>query len=157
MSSAAASPYPPPTRHDSYGNLPFYAAGNSEPRDIIPRASPSRPSSTYFSPPTTPTSSQYTSAVSALRSLSIRPPSPPSPTTTSSSLWPFKATTSPCTSYTKPSNFYSSTYDTGYGASGYTYGYATANMTSDRPLPSRKPGGYSRPKSVELVTPMVGR
>lgn len=158
MSSVAVSPYPPSARHDSYGNLPFYSAGHSQPRDIIPRASPSRPSSTYFSPPTTPTSSQYTSAVSALRSLSIRPPSPPSPTTATSSLWPFKTNaTSPSTSYTKPSNFYSSTYDTGYGASGYNYGYTAANSTSDRPLPSRKPGGYSRPKSIELVTPMVGR
>ncbi|KAK9423074.1 hypothetical protein SUNI508_04368 [Seiridium unicorne] len=158
MSSSAVSQYPPSRSHDSYGNLPFYSAGNPEPRDIIPRASPSRPSSTYFSPPTTPTSSQYTSAVSALRSLTIRPPSPPSPTATGSSIWPFTktATTSPSTSYTKPSNFYSSTYDSGYGASGY-YGYTTSNVTSDRPLPSRKPGGYSRPKSIELVTPMVGR
>ncbi|KAI1844929.1 hypothetical protein JX265_009555 [Neoarthrinium moseri] len=159
-SSSVASQYPP-SRHDSYGSLPFYSAGDPEPRDIIPRASPSRPSSTYFSPPTTPTSTQYTSAVSALRSLSIRPPSPPSPTTSSASLWPFTRTaaTSPSTSYAKPSNFYSSTYDSGYGASGYQYGYgyASAGVASDRPLPSRKPGGYGRPKSIELVTPMVGR
>ncbi|KAF7517333.1 hypothetical protein G7054_g13843 [Neopestalotiopsis clavispora] len=158
--SLMTSQYSSAKSHDSYGsNLPFYSAGHSEPRDIIPRASPSRPSSTYFSPPSTPTSSQYTSAVSALRSLSIRPPSPPSPTTSTSTLWPFTktSTTSPSTSYTKPVNFYSSTYDSGYGASGYAYGYATASMTPDRPLPSRKPGGYSRPKSIELVTPMVGR
>jgi hypothetical protein len=159
-SNSSASPYPPSTAYDSYGlNLPFYSAGNPEPRDIIPRASPSRPSSTYFSPPSTPTSSQYTSAVSALRSLSIRPPSPPSPTSGSASIWPFTRTTapSPSTSYSKSSTFYPSTYDTGYGASGYTHGYANVGATSDRPLPSRKPGGYSRPKSIELVTPMVGR
>jgi hypothetical protein len=141
------------------GNLPFYSAGNPEPRDIIPRASPSRPSSTYWSPPTTPTSAQYTDAVSALKSLSIRPPSPPSPSG-SSSIWPFarSVATSPSTSYSRTTNVYPSTYDGGYGASGYGFGYAsTAGMGSDRPLPSRKPGHYSRPKSIELVTPMVGR
>jgi hypothetical protein len=144
-------------------SLPFYSAGNPEPRDIIPRASPSRPSSTYFSPPTTPTSAQYTSAVSALRSLSIRPPSPPSPTSAAASLWPFtrSAATSPSTSYTKPSGMFSSTYDNGYGASQYGYGYgygyaANGAMSSERPLPARK-STYGRPKSIELVTPMVGR
>ncbi|KAI0128659.1 hypothetical protein BJ170DRAFT_339729 [Xylariales sp. AK1849] len=170
-SVSLSSAYPPSRGHDSHGgHLPFYSAGNPEPRDIIPRASPSRPSSTYFSPPTTPTSStQYTSAVSALRSLTIRPPSPPSPTTSTASIWPFtrSAATSPSTSYTKSSNFFSSTYDSGYGASGYgasgygasgySYGYTTNGASSDRPLPSRKPGHYGRPKSIELVTPMVGR
>ncbi|KAI1331285.1 hypothetical protein F5Y16DRAFT_395725 [Xylariaceae sp. FL0255] len=140
--------------HDLYNNasLPFYAAGNPEPRDIIPRASPSRPGSTYFSPPTTPTSSQYPTAVSALRSLNRRPPSPPSPVYTNASIWPFarSAATSPSTSYTKPSHLYSSTYDGGYATSGYT-------TTSDRPLPSRNHSIYSRPKSIELVTPMISR
>ncbi|KAI1333770.1 hypothetical protein F5Y15DRAFT_324898 [Xylariaceae sp. FL0016] len=146
--------------HDPYGgNMPFYSAGNSEPRDIIPRASPSRPSSTYWSPPTTPTNSQYTSAVSALRSLSIRPPSPPSPVSANASMWPFarSAATSPSTSYTRPSGFYSSTYDGAYAASGYGYGYSANGTTSDRPLPTRKPNAYSRPKSIELVTPMISR
>ncbi|KAI1378278.1 hypothetical protein F4677DRAFT_389662 [Hypoxylon crocopeplum] len=138
--------------HDGFGgHLPFYSAGSSEPRDIIPRASPSR-----WSPPTTPTNSQYTSAVSALRSLSIRPVSPTSPGS-STAMWPFtrSAVTSPSSSYTKPSNFYSSTYDNGYQVSGY--GYNQGGATTDRPLPSRKPGAYSRPKSIELVTPIVGR
>ncbi|KAH8673694.1 hypothetical protein BX600DRAFT_213211 [Xylariales sp. PMI_506] len=160
-SSSGVSAYPPSRfSHDSTaGSYPFYSAGNPEPRDIIPRASPSRPSSTYFSPPTTPTNSQYTSAVSALRSLTIRPPSPPSPTMANAGIWPFArtATTSPSTSYTKSSTYFSSTYDTGYGASGYIYGYPTAGAVSDRPLPSRKPGSYARPKSIELVTPMVSR
>ncbi|CAJ2509908.1 Uu.00g058080.m01.CDS01 [Anthostomella pinea] len=140
------------------GTQPFYSAGNPEPRDIIPRASPSRPSSNYWSPPTTPTtSSHYTSAISALRSLSIRPPSPPSPVSANSSIWPFarSAATSPSTSYTKQPDFYSSTYDGGYATSGY--GYSTGGMNSDRPLPTRKPNAYARPKSVELVTPMVSR
>jgi hypothetical protein len=144
------------------GNYPFYAAGNPEPRDIIPRASPSRPNSTYFSPPTTPedvATYQHTSAISALRSLSIRSPSPPSPTSgTNQSLWPFtrSAATSPSTSYTRSnSGFFSSTYDGGYGAGGYAYEYGSSGM--ERPLPSRRPGGYARPKSIELVTPMVGR
>ncbi|TGJ86136.1 hypothetical protein E0Z10_g2648 [Xylaria hypoxylon] len=146
--------------HGSYrnGSLPFYASGNPEPRDIIPRASPSRPSSNYFSPPTTPTSSQHTSAVSALRSLSLRPPSPPSPVSMNASIWPFtrSAATSPSSSYTQPPNVYSSTYDGGYQSSTYTY---TGNgmVTSDRPLPMRNPPAYSRPKSIELVTPMIGR
>ncbi len=125
---------------------------------IIPRASPSRPSSNYFSPPTTPTSSQYTSAVSALRSLSRRPPSPPSPVSTNASIWPFtrSAATSPSSSYTQPPNVYPSTYDGGYQYS--TYNYTGSGMTtSDRPLPMRNPPAYSRPKSIELVTPMLSR
>ncbi|KAI0115098.1 hypothetical protein F4814DRAFT_448930 [Daldinia grandis] len=145
------------SRHSSRGqegfgvSLPYYSVGNSEPRDIIPRASPSR-----WSPPTTPTTGQYTNAVSALRSLSIRPVSPTSPMS-GNAVWPFtrSAITSPSTSYTKSANnFYSSTYDNGYAVTGY--GYPQGGMT-DRPLPSRKPGAYSRPKSIELVTPIVGR
>ncbi|KAM7186504.1 hypothetical protein V8F33_011766 [Rhypophila sp. PSN 637] len=137
-------------------NYPFYS-GPPEPRDIIPRASPSRPSSTHFSPPTTP-NANYTSAISALKSLSIRPPSPTSPVGTyQSGIWPFarSAATSPSTSYTKPaSNYFSSTYDGTYYNASMNGSYGTS---SDRPLPSRRPGTYSRPKSIELVTPMVGR
>ncbi|KAI0013698.1 hypothetical protein F4779DRAFT_349414 [Xylariaceae sp. FL0662B] len=156
-SARTSSSHTPVRGRDSLGgNVPFYSVGNPEPRDIIPRASPSRPSSTYWSPPTTPTSAQYAGAISALRSLSIRPPSPPSPTS-NNAIWPFtrSAATSPSTSYTKSSNFYSSTYDNGYVASGY--GYNTGGTTTlDRPLPSRHPSAYSRPKSIELVTP-IGR
>ncbi len=87
-------------------------SGHSEPKDIIPRASPSRPNSTHISPPTTPS---HTSAISALRSPSIRPPSPPSPSQTyTANIWPFarSAATSPSTSYTRPaSGLFSSTYD----------------------------------------------
>ncbi|KAL7626256.1 hypothetical protein AAE478_003026 [Parahypoxylon ruwenzoriense] len=151
--SASLPSHPAARGHDSFGaSLPFYSAGNAEPRDIIPRASPSR-----WSPPTTPTGGQYTSAVSALRSLSIRPVSPTSPIS-GNAIWPFtrSAITSPSTSYTKStSNFYSSTYDNGYVVTGY--GYNQGGTTSDRPLPSRRPGAYSRPKSIELVTPIVGR
>lgn len=156
-------------RHYSSGSSQaYYSAGSPEPRDIIPRASPSRPDSILLhnSPPTTPGTDSYagyyapqqphyvhTSAVSALRSLNVRPPSPPSPTESSGgSLWPFSrsAATSPSTSYTRPSaGFFSSTFDGGYG--GYTYD------AGDRPLPSRRPGGSARPKSIELVTPMVSR
>lgn len=151
------------------GSYPFYAMGNPEPRDIVPRASPSRPNSMHFSPPTTPGattttttggSGQYSSAISALRSLSIRPPSPPSPTSSHPSLWPFtkSSTNSPSTSYNRGSNsFFPATYDGGYAANGYAYNYSSSGM--DRPLPTRRPTGpgYSRPKSIELVTPMVGR
>ncbi|KAI1735519.1 hypothetical protein F4680DRAFT_300981 [Xylaria scruposa] len=140
------------------GTLPYYASGNPEPRDIVPRASPSRPSSNYFSPPTTPTSSQYTSAVSALRSLSRRPPSPPSPVSTNASIWPFtrSAATSPSSSYTHHSNVYPSTYDGGYQTSVYSQ-TSSGMVTSDRPLPLRNPPAYSRPKSIELVTPLMSR
>lgn len=150
----------------SDNKYPFYSAGNQEPRDIVPRASPSRPTSIFVaSPPTTPGTGSggyyHTSAISALRSLNVRPPSPPSPTGSSSNLWPFSrsAATSPHNSYTRPSAAYlSSTYDGGYygvGSGAYTYDMNTGAM--DRPLPSRHPGTYSRPKSIELVTPMVGR
>ncbi|KAH8782745.1 hypothetical protein F5883DRAFT_131115 [Diaporthe sp. PMI_573] len=136
-------------------NYPFYAAGTPEPKDIIPRASPSRPNSMHLSPPTSPTStSHHTSAISALRSLSIRETSPPTPPGSySNGVWPFSSrsnATSPSTSYgTRPTSMYS-TYD--------SYGYTMASPgTADRPLPSRRPGGYSRPKSIELVTPMTSR
>lgn len=131
---------------------PCYS-GPPEPRDIIPRASPSRPSSTYISPPTSPSS-----AIAALKSLSLRPSSPTSPVGTyHSSIWgPFArsvTTTSPSNSYTRPStSLFSSTYDGAYYGTGDNYG-----TSSDRPLPSRRPAAYSRPKSVELVTPLLGR
>ncbi|KAK0630786.1 hypothetical protein B0T17DRAFT_231334 [Bombardia bombarda] len=142
--------------HHSANSYPFYS-GAQEPRDIIPRASPSRPSSNYFSPPTTPNAG-HTSAVSALRSLSIRSTSPPSPVGTyQTTIWPFarSAATSPSTSYSRPtSTMFSSTYDGAYYGTGGMSGYGTS---SDRPLPSRRPGTHSRPKSIELVTPMMGR
>lgn len=133
---------------------PFYS-GPPEPRDIIPRASPSRPSSTHISPPVTPAS-----AISALKSLSIRPASPTSPVGTyHAGIWPFArnaAPASPSSSYSRPATgLFSSTYDGGayYGAVAGDY-YGTS---ADRPLPSRRPAAYSRPKSIELVTPMLGR
>jgi hypothetical protein len=147
-------------------NYPFYSAGVPEPRDIVPRASPSRPASMHLSqsPPATPGASAYTqpsSAISALRSINAyaRPPSPPSPTTSSSSIvWPFSRSvaTSPSTSLARPtSGFFPATYDVGYAGGAYTYDVGPGAM--DRPLPSRNPGGYARPKSIELVTPMLGR
>jgi hypothetical protein len=74
-----------------------------------------------------------------------------------SSIWPFARSvtaTSPSTSYSKPTtSLFSSTYDGAYYGAGSDY-YGTS---SDRPLPSRRPAAYSRPKSIELVTPMLGR
>lgn len=153
-------------------STPYYPyASSHEPRDIIPRATPSRPSSMHFnntSPPASPsasTSYAHTSsaALSALRSLNIggaRPPSPSASPTSSGGMgiWPFtrSAATSPSTSYTKPSTgFYSTTYDaTGhYHGSGFGYGYGDES----RPLPSRHAPAYGRPTSIELVTPTVGR
>ncbi|KKP07656.1 hypothetical protein THAR02_00192 [Trichoderma harzianum] len=145
--------------HNSYAHYP---GDKSEPRDIVPRASPSRPSSMHFSnsPPASPgtTLNYHTSAMSALRSLNVRPPSPPSPT--GSGIWPFSrsSATSPNNSYTRPSTsgFFSSasTYDLGYGGA---YSHDTASGAMDRPLPSRNPGSSSRPKSIELVIPMLSR
>lgn len=138
-------------------NYPFYSA-SSEPRDIIPRASPSRPSSTYVSPPTTP-GTGHSSAINALKSSLYggRPASPPSPPPVGSyhpSVWPFSSrssATSPNNSYSnQQSGFFPSTYD------GHYYG-GMGDAYNDRPLPSRRPGIYSRPKSIELVTPLVGR
>lgn len=131
---------------------PFYS-GPPEPRDIVPRASPSRPSLAQISPPTTP--ANYTSAVSALKSLSIRPASPTSPVGTyPSNIWPFgrsMTATSPSNSYSRPTtSFFPSTYDGAYYSTGDNYG-----TSSDRPLPARRPSAYSRPKSIELVTPML--
>ncbi|EAQ91000.1 hypothetical protein CHGG_02935 [Chaetomium globosum CBS 148.51] len=131
---------------------PFYS-GPPEPRDIIPRASPSRPSSTHVAPPVTPAS-----AMAALKSLSIRPASPTSPVGTyHQGIWPFARSVtaaSPGSSYSKQNaGLYASTYDGAYYGGGSDY-YGTS---SDRPLPSRRPAAYSRPKSIELVTPMLGR
>lgn len=160
QSSGAQSTMP---RSYATGNYPFYSAGSPEPKDIIPQASPSRPTSMHFSssPPMTPgTTAYHSSAISALRSLNLnaRPPSPPSPTGSGNGhFWPFSgrsAATSPSTSYSRPSAPYlSSTYDAGYGG-GY-YDLSSGGM--DRPLPSRNPSGHARPKSIELVTPMVSR
>ncbi|KAK3494520.1 uncharacterized protein B0T23DRAFT_110481 [Neurospora hispaniola] len=136
---------------------PFYSA-SSEPRDIIPRASPSRPNSTYVSPPTTPGTGQ-SSAINALKSslYGSRPASPPSPPPVGNyhaNVWPFSnrsSAASPNNSYSnQQSGFFSSTYE------GHYYGGA-GDAFNDRPLPSRRPGIYSRPKSIELVTPLVGR
>jgi len=143
-------------------NYPRYLdmSPDLKPRDIVPQASPSRPTSLYLSasPPATPgTAAYHSSAISALRSLNLntRPPSPPSPTESSSGqFWPFSgrsAATSPSTSYTRPSATYlSSTYDGGFN--GY---YGLSAM--DRPLPSRMPTSHSRPKSIDLLTPLSGR
>lgn len=144
---------------DDSDSYPFYSVSGSEARDIIPRASPSRPSSTYDLPPVSPS---HMSAVSALRSLSKLNAEPPSPTQTNGPLsigiWPFtrSAAVSPSTSYTKtPAGAYPSTYD--YGYCGAHSGYGMASTGPERPLPMRRPGTYSRPKSIELVTPMIGR
>lgn len=142
--------------HAPINTYSIYAAEHPEPRDIVPRASPSRPTSTHFasppSPPELPHTYHHSSAINALRNLSLtaRPPSPQSPSMPGG-VWPFNstATTSPESSYTRNnSGFFSSTYDTGYGYQVYP---------TDRPLPSRRGPGYSRPKSIELVTPMIGR
>jgi hypothetical protein len=92
--------------------------------------------------------------MAALRALSLRPPSPHSPP--SSTAWTGysnsrSAAASPGTSYAaQQSTNYASTYHYGAG-----YHLATG---MDRPLPSRQPGGaYARPKSIELVTPMIAR
>ncbi|KAF4581921.1 life-span regulatory factor domain-containing protein [Ophiocordyceps camponoti-floridani] len=125
-------------------------AGQPEPRDIIPRATPSRPTSIRLSnsPPGSPGSkSHHSSAISALRSLNLGPSSPPSPTwSNAGTMWPFGRTVaaSPGTSYTRPSAAYlSSAMD--------------PDSSPDRPLPPRRPTVHSRPKSIELVTPVLGR
>ncbi|AEO69244.1 uncharacterized protein THITE_2119417 [Thermothielavioides terrestris NRRL 8126] len=146
-----------PSRYINGPSAPQYPlfSGPPEHRDIIPRASPSRPSSTHVSPPSTPATQ---SAISALKSLSIRPASPTSPTGTyHSGIWPFgrsATATSPSNSYSKPAmSIFSSTYDGAYSAAGSDY----YGSSSDRPLPARRPTAYARPKSIELVTPMLGR
>ncbi|KAK4190087.1 hypothetical protein QBC35DRAFT_111454 [Podospora australis] len=112
-------------------------------RDIVPRASPSG----HFSPPTTPA----THHPSSIKSFAYRPPSPPSPVGTfHSHQWAGRSTqTSPGSSYVK-TNYFPSTYD------GVYYGADHYGSSTDRPLPTRRPGVYSRPKSIELVTPMLG-
>ncbi|OAA67981.1 hypothetical protein SPI_00176 [Niveomyces insectorum RCEF 264] len=179
------------TQHfkDSYANhssssrtYSVYYNDNTEPRDIIPRAAPSRPSSTYFSLPTSSAAagakasvsastaaSTSSSAIAALRSLSLRDASPPSPPLPSSAsgIWPFShrsTAASPSTSYGRPSGpVYAATYDQGYyrtGAPNYyapDAGQSSAGLGTERPLPIRRPGSYSRPKSIELVTPLLGQ
>lgn len=127
---------------------PSYDLDHHSPRDIIPQASPSRPNSTLFS--TSPTTNSHhtsysyhhESAVSALRSSlgAARPPSPGSPSGTS--IWPFRRS-SAATSDSSSSYYKTSTYDPTY--------------YERPPLPSRQPVGYSRSKSIELVTPILTR
>ncbi|UKZ80623.1 hypothetical protein TrVFT333_008386 [Trichoderma virens FT-333] len=124
--------------HNSYAHYP---GDKSEPRDIaqldaLQQLSPASPGTAL---------NYHTSAMSALRSLNVRPPSPPSPT--GSGIWPFSrsSATSPNNSYTRPSTsglFSSaSTYDLGYGG---TYSHDSASGAMDRPLPSRNPGAAAR-------------
>ena len=115
-----------------------------DPRPIIPRASPSRPSSTcpqpaYLQQPTYPAPPD---AITALRSLTVRPASP-------GGAWPFGS----------GGGRYTATYDGAYGRE-HGYGYADGHAgkygsSADRPLPKRRPG-YSGGKGAELVTPLVG-
>ncbi|PMB69265.1 hypothetical protein BM221_003904 [Beauveria bassiana] len=125
-----------------------YYASDSEGRDIVPQASPSRPGSMLLatSPPATPGTyygSKPESALSALRSLTaIHPPSPPSPTSSAGGFWPFGKSAA-----TSPSSSYARQHMLGMDG-GHTY-----HGSTDRPLPSRS----SRPKSSELVTPIMGR
>lgn len=148
------------------GTSSYLYSDRAEPKDIVPRASPSRPNSMLFgqSPPASPgttLASHHSHALSALRSLTIRPPSPPSPSGShSGGLWPFTRSmaASPSSSYARPSAPYlASTYDGGhnYNAGGYAYDSGPTGL--DRPLPVRHPGTYSRPRSIELVTPVLGR
>lgn len=149
----------------SSSHYPFYDVQKPEPRDIIPRAVPSRPNSTYFGSSTVSTDITANSGAQRLFSTSsARPQSPPSPTTASSgNLWPFSRSvaTSPSGSYSNADDHHSSTtagaYPSTYhvGTTGYGYAYGYSGM--DRPLPSRQGGAYSRPKSIELVTPMISR
>jgi hypothetical protein len=152
-------------RNYNDGSYSISAGSHPEPKDIIPRASPSRPNSMLFnsSPPASPGAlydqhRQHSSAITALRSLHVRPPSPPSPSG-GSSIWPFSRSPiqTPSTSYSRPSAaFFSSTYDVGMGSNNaYTHDMGPRSM--DRPLPSRRPGSDARPRSIELVTPMIGR
>ncbi|PHH64670.1 hypothetical protein CDD81_4111 [Ophiocordyceps australis] len=151
------------------------AAFLPEPRDIVPQATPSRPTSMHLSnsPPASPGShyhhGHYSSAISALRSLNLGPSSPPSPT--GSGIWPFcrsLAATSPGNSFSRPylSSSSSSTaaldqhnkrHSSIYSYNNYTYSHDPGYAVLDRPLPSRHPSAYSRPKSIELVTPVIGR
>lgn len=144
------SPSQMPSRHSRSRPPTQYPLGSysvsEQVRDIVPRASPSG----QFSPPTTPAAHH----VSSLKSLSIRPPSPPSPVGTyQSHQWLGRSTqTSPGSSYNikTTATYFPSTYD------GVYYGADHYGSSTDRPLPSRRPGVYSRPKSIELVTPMLG-
>lgn len=176
----------------SFRSSSYMSQLNEPTRDIIPRASPSRPTSNYFSasPPVSPATADYhhshshshsqsqshshshhqnqhSAAISSLRSLSIRPPSPQSPGGESfGGFWPFgsrSSIASPSTSLNRipATGYFSSTYDptsstaAAAAASPYSYYNAPASVTgADRPLPPRR--GY-RPKSIELVTPMLSQ
>ena len=145
----------------SYGSdhYALYQSEGTGSRDIIPQALPSRSSSTYLN--YAPTSqgdrraqTHRSTAVSSLRSLNVRPPSPPSPDGRHG-FWPFGRgsgiSQSPGASFARlPTSYRPATYDSGYS-------YDAENSGLDRPLPSRHPAKSSRPKSIELVTPMVGR
>ncbi|KAG5940820.1 hypothetical protein E4U53_007540 [Claviceps sorghi] len=140
----------------------YHERALAEPRDIIPRASPSQPVPTRPNQsPDTASTAHYSSALSALRALAIAPTSPPSPAGShSGGLWPFSrsAAASPSGSDRRPSvPCLSSTYDTSYQYSSEAYAYDTGSNGPDRPLPTRQPSTYSRPKSIELLTPVMGR
>ncbi|PTD10275.1 hypothetical protein FCULG_00008637 [Fusarium culmorum] len=158
-----ASPQPASSvNHYASTNYPFYSAGHPEPKDIIPRASPSRPSSILLgSPPTTPGTGaptyQHTSAISALRSLNVRPRVLRRLQAAPVTCGPLVAVLRPAPT-TRTAGLLRLTFHRRYyGAGGGAYNYEVTSGGMDRPLPSRHPSTYSRPKSIELVTPLFGR
>ncbi|KYK60012.1 hypothetical protein DCS_01146 [Drechmeria coniospora] len=171
QSSSASSHAATARLRDAAADLAPPPSGKTELKDIVPRASPSRPTSMHYgsSPPVdmemkaSSSVAHHTSALSALRSLHIGLPSPPSPT--GASFWPFGRTmaTSPSISCSRPSAPYLSSCDGGYNYNNnhnYKYGaypYDMGPSAIDRPLPSRHPNIYSRPRSIELVMPIISR
>ena len=152
----------------STSGYPFYATDNPVPRDIVPRASPSRPTSTRLasdqSPPNMPPHTYHASGTLSMpvslgvllcRSFHGNSPSLPSPDTAGGD-WPFSsAGTSQSTMTNSSSNSTSSSSGifstTGNGIQEYG-GY------SEEPLPSQQPGGrYSRVRNIELLASMVER
>ncbi|KAG6003670.1 hypothetical protein E4U21_001831 [Claviceps maximensis] len=146
--------------YSSYNNTNY-----EEPRDIVPRAVPSQPTSTHYDhslPASQDTTSagQYSSALSALRSLAISSTSGPSSGSNSGGIWPFSrsSATSSSESHRRPSvPCLSSTYDTSYQVNSRPYTYDAGSNGLDQPPPSRRSGASSRPTSTELLTPVVTR
>jgi hypothetical protein len=137
---------------------PFYTRHG----DIIPRGSPCKPSSSTSPQP----ARTHGSALSALKSLSFNHPGPSSSLSspdnanerTPQAIRSFSQTQAADVGRRRtgklPSAKFSSFHDDAYYRSGPKGG---CDKDDDTPSPTRSPGVYSRPKSLEIVSPMIRR
>ena len=154
--SLSLSPTFPPAAPSSSLTSLYSPVDLDSPRDIVPRAAPSRPHPIDTSPHDLSTTSP---AMSALRSIHHGPPSPPS-----ASIWPWRTptivepTSAKSYSFKNPGGWFSTRAQQPQLRDYYQQDNAQHQYdlytTMGRPLAPKKPGQSVRPKSIELMQPL---